>query len=207
EFVYEGYVTDEWADEGPFLDLTDTYDAVRKQRVLKITKIHHRDKAIHHILLPGGLEHKMLMGMPREPTIFNEVNKVSDCVDVNITPGGCSWLHGVVSIKKKSDSEVSAVIDSAFNGHKSMKHVVVVDADIDVNNMLEVEWAIATRVQGDRDIYIKKNQKGSSLDPSSDPNTRITSKVGIDATIPVRERGKGKYEKGEYKKVELKDYF
>jgi len=51
--------------------------------------------------LPGGLEHKTLMGMPREPTIYNEVAKVCDVKDVYITPGGCSWLHGAVSIRKR----------------------------------------------------------------------------------------------------------
>ncbi|MCK4714594.1 MAG: UbiD family decarboxylase, partial [Candidatus Aenigmarchaeota archaeon] len=75
-------------------------------------------------------------------------------------------------------------IDAAFRGHKSMKHVIVVDDDIDIHNPAEVEWAIATRFQGDRDAVIRSKEKGSSLDPSSDLETRETTKVGIDATIP-----------------------
>ena len=58
---------------------------------MKITKMYHRNGALWHVLLPGGLEHKVLMGMPREPTIFNEVSKVCECKGVNLTPGGA---HG-----------------------------------------------------------------------------------------------------------------
>ena len=105
EFAFEGRITSELHDEGPFVDLTETYDIVRKQQVMKVTKMHHRNDALWHVLLPGGLEHKVLMGMPREPTIFSEVNKVCECRRVNITPGGCSWLHAAVSIKKKSEDD------------------------------------------------------------------------------------------------------
>ncbi len=204
EFVYEGVVTKEEVDEGPFLDLTGTYDIIRKQRVFKITKIHHRNNAVHHVLLPGGAEHKILMGMPKEPTIWKEVNKVTECTGVNLTEGGCSWLHAVVSIKKKNKDEGSKAITASFIGHKSLKHVVIVDDDIDVHNMKDVEWAIATRFQAERDILILKDQKGSSLDPSSNPETRATTKVGLDATMPLE--GKDRFRKEEYKKLKIEDY-
>jgi UbiD family decarboxylase len=123
------------------------------------------------------------MGMPREPTIFREVSKVCDCRDVSITPGGCSWLHAVVSIRKKGPEDGKKAIEAAFKGHASLKHVWVVDDDIDIHNPHEVEWAMATRFQGDKNMIIKK-EKGSSLDPSSDLETRMTAKVGFDLTIP-----------------------
>ncbi|RLF44228.1 MAG: UbiD family decarboxylase, partial [Thermoplasmata archaeon] len=94
EIIMIAEITDEMHDEGPFLDLTETFDIVRKQKVAKIKKIYAKEKAIYHALLPGGLEHKTLMGTPKEPTIFYEVSKVCDVKDVYITPGGCSWLHG-----------------------------------------------------------------------------------------------------------------
>jgi len=205
EFAFEAKITKELHDEGPFVDLTETYDVVRKQQVMKITKMYHRNNAMWHVLLPGGREHKVLMGMPREPTIFNEVNKVCECKSVNITPGGCSWLHAAVSIKKRSEDDGKKAIDAAFAGHKSLKHVVIVDEDIDVDNPMEVEWAIATRVQADKRVVIKTKQKGSSLDPSADPHTYETSKMGIDATKPLVAHGKN-FEKARWKKVELKEY-
>ncbi len=204
EFVYEAVVTKEEADEGPFLDLTGTYDIIRKQRVFRITKIHHRKDAIHHVLLPGGAEHKILMGMPKEPTIWREVNKIAECTGVNITQGGCSWLHAAVSIKKMNEDDGSKAITAAFNGHKSLKHVVIVDEDVNVNNMEEVEWAVATRLQGDRDILILKDQKGSSLDPSANPETMVTAKVGFDATMPLK--GKEKFKKESYNKINTGEY-
>ncbi len=205
EFAFEGRITKELHDEGPFIDLTETYDIVRKQQVMKITRMHHRNDALWHVLLPGGLEHKVLMGMPREPTIFNEVNKVCDCRGVNLTPGGCSWLHAVVSIKKGSEDDGRNAIEAAFAGHKSLKHVVIVDEDIDIYDPLDVEWAIATRVQADKDMIVKTKQIGSSLDPSADAHTYETTKMGIDATKPLIAKGKN-FEKTGWKKVGPKRY-
>ncbi len=205
EFAFEGRITKELHDEGPFIDLTETYDVVRKQQVMKITKMYHRNGALWHVLLPGGLEHKVLMGMPREPTIFNEVSKVCECKGVNLTPGGCSWLHAVVSIKKRSEDDGRKAIEAAFAGHKSLKHVLIVDEDINIYDTLDVEWAIATRVQADKDIIIKTKQIGSSLDPSADAHTYETTKMGVDATKPLIAKGKN-FEKTGWKKVDAKEY-
>jgi 2,5-furandicarboxylate decarboxylase 1 len=176
-------LTGELHDEGPFLDLTETFDIVRKQRVAKVKKIYVKKGAMYHALLPGALEHRVLMGMPREPTIYREVAKVCEVKDVLVTPGGCSWLHGAVSIHKKNPDDGRKAIEAAFKGHKSMKHVFVVDDDIDIHNPSEIEWAMATRFQADKNM-ITKREKGSSLDPSSDMETQMTCKVGFDLTIP-----------------------
>ena len=205
EFAFEARITREMVNEGPFVDLTDTYDIVRRQQVMEVKKIHARKDAIFHVLLPGGMEHKVLMGMPREPTIFNEVNRVAECRGVSITPGGCSWLHGVVAIKKKNEDDGKKAIEAAFRGHASMKHVVVVDDDVNIHKMEEVEWAIATRFQGDRGLVVKPHEKGSSLDPSANPETRETTKVGVDATAPLKNRES--FNRAKYKKVDAKDYF
>lgn len=205
EFVFEARISNEFHDEGPFVDLTETYDIVRSQRIVEFGKVHHRKNPIWHVLLPGGLEHKLLMGMPREPTIYNEVAKVAQCTGVNITPGGCSWLHAVVGIKKKGEDDGKKAIAAAFAGHKSLKHVAIVDDDIDIYNPMEVEWAIATRLQADKDAVILSGQKGSSLDPSADPNTYATAKMGIDATKPLVAHGKN-FTKAEWKKVNPQDY-
>ena len=205
EIIMIAEMTDEMHDEGPFLDLTETPDIVRKQRVAKIKKIFVKKNPIYHALLPGGLEHKLLMGMPREPTIFREVSKVCECKDVLITPGGCSWLHAAVSIRKKAPDDGQKAIEAAFKGHKSLKHVWVVDDDINIHNPNEIEWAMATRFQGDRDIITKK-EKGSSLDPSSDFETRETTKMGFDLTIPAGRDTKD-FKKPELPmKLNVKDY-
>ncbi len=175
----------ELSEEGPFIDITGTLDIVRKQPVFTVEKIWVKKNTIFQALLPGGLEHKMLMGTPREPTIFNEVNKVTKCLDVLISPGGCSWLHGIVKIEKQSEEDGKKAIQAAFKGHSSMKHCFVVSEDINIFDEKEIEWSMATRFQANKDLIIMENQKGSSLDPSADPNTRITTKVGFDLTKPI----------------------
>ena len=205
EFAFEAKITKEMHDEGPFVDLTETYDIVRSQHVVQFGRVHHRKNPIWHVLLPGCLEHKLLMGMPREPTIYNEVSKVAPCTGVNVTPGGCSWLHAVVGIRKKREDDGKKAIAAAFAGHKSLKHVVIVDEDVDIHDPAAVEWAIATRVQADKDIVILSGQKGSSLDPSADPNTYMTAKMGIDATKPLVAHGKV-FAKAEWAKANPDDY-
>ncbi|RLF31276.1 MAG: UbiD family decarboxylase, partial [Thermoplasmata archaeon] len=92
--------------------------------------------------------------------------------------------------------------------HKSMKHVVIIDEDVDIYSSNAVEWAIATRFQGDKDLVVKPDQPGSSLDPSAkhEPGKKtLTTKVGVDATIPTGV-DKKKYEVVKYKKVDIDDY-
>lgn len=192
DIVITAELTGELHDEGPFLDLTETFDIIRKQRVAQVKKIYMRKGAMYHALLPGGLEHKVLMGMPREPTIYREVAKVCDVKDVLVTPGGCSWLHGAVSIRKKNSDDGRKAIEAAFKGHKSMKHVFIVDDDINIHDPNEIEWAMATRFQADKNMIMKR-EKGSSLDPSSDMETQMTCKVGFDLTIP--EGGKKEFKR------------
>lgn len=191
QFVLEGKVYLNLTHaEGPFVDLTETYDVVRQEPVFVVQAITHRKDAFWHALLPGGLEHKVLMGMPREPTIYKKVNEVVRCLDVHINPGGCSWLHAIVQIKKQNEDDGVKAIRAAFAGHKSCKHVFVVDDDIDIYNPLDVEWAMATRFQGDRDLLIMGRETGSSLDPSSEAGSHLTAKVGFDLTKPLHAHGK-----------------
>ena len=208
EIVLEGRITKEKTTEGPFLDTTGTIDRIRQQPIIEIKCVTHREKPIYQTLLPGRREHQFLMGMPKEPTIFNEVNKVCECKDVYITPGGCSWLHAVVQIKKKNQDDGKKAISAAFEGHKSLKHCVIVDDDIDIYNPHDVEWAIATRFQADKNVVILPNQPGSSLDPSGDlteGKKATTCKMGLDATIPFGKTDKS-FTKEQYRKVDLNKF-
>jgi len=198
--------TGDMHNEGPFVDLTETPDIIRKQPVARIKRVFIRDDSVFHALLPSGPEHKVLMGMPREPTIFNSVSKVVECKDVFMSHGGGSWLHGVVSITKKNEDDGLKAIDAAFKGHASMKHVWIVDDDIDVTQPQAVEWAMATRFQANKDMVVKTGVKGSSLDPSADPTTRGTVKVGFDCTIPLN-RNRDDFNKTKRgMKVNLEEY-
>ncbi len=105
--------------------------------------------------------------------------------DINVTLGGCAFWHAVISIKKQPGEGKNALL--AALSVMDLKHVVVVDDDIDVFDPTDVEWAIATRVQGDRDIMIIGNARAKPLDPSLPQGFGVVptgAKVGIDATIP-----------------------
>jgi 2,5-furandicarboxylate decarboxylase 1 len=203
EFVIEGTIyLDKTYDEGPFVDLTETYDIIRQEPVLEVKAITHRRDAIWQALLPGALEHKLLMGMPREPTIFRKVNEVTRCLDVNVDPGGCSWLHAIVQIDKQSEDDGKKAIEAAFAGHSSCKHVFVVDKDIDIYDPQQVEWALATRFQGDRDLVFRTLAPGSSLDPSAQAGTQVTARVGFDLTAPLETSGKS-FQRVNFPEVDL----
>jgi 2,5-furandicarboxylate decarboxylase 1 len=208
ELILEGRITRQLASEGPFPDLTGTLDGVRQQPVIEIDCITHRREPIYHALLPAGLEHKLLMGMPREPTIYAAVAEAVQPLNVCVTPGGSSWLHAVVQIEKRGPDDGQRAIEAAFRGHSSLKHVVVVDRDVDPFNPMEVEWAIATRFQADSDLLVWTEQPGSSLDPSGRqlPGQKArTAKMGLDATIPWGRDRRG-FERVQYGGADLTDY-
>ena len=183
DYVIEGRLTSEMVDEGPFVDITGTYDVVRKQPVFQVDRLYERKDAVLHLVLPGGLEHYLLMGLPREPVIFRTVRQVVPRVHaVRLTEGGCCWLHGVISITKNKEGDGMNAALAAFTGHPSMKQVIVVDKDIDVFDDRAVEWAVASRFQASRGLIVVNNAAGSSLDPSAEGTT---SKIAIDATMPL----------------------
>lgn len=191
EIVIEGRLTDQLVDEGPFVDITLTYDKVRKQPLIVIDNIYVNEDPLFHIILPGGREHQIFMGFPREAMIWDNVRKVvPKVVKVRLTRGGGGWLHAVISIVKNVDGDAKNAILAAFAAHPSLKHVVVVDPDVDPDNLVEVEWAIATRFQAHKDLVLITNARGSTLDPSAQDG--LTSKLGIDATKPLNEE---KYDK------------
>ena len=183
DYVLEGRITLRETKEGPFVDITGTYDFERQQPVIEIDRIRSCKDPMMHVLLPGGWEHYLLMGLPREPMIFKTVRQAVPGVrNVRLTEGGCCWLNGVVSIKQNKVGDGVNAGMAALSGHTSMKNVIVVDEDIDIFNDREVEWAVATRMQADRIITIP-HAAGSSLDPSSHGGP--TWKVIYDATIPL----------------------
>lgn len=187
EIAIEGEISlEESEDEGPFVDLTGTYDIVRRQPVVKVDKVYGREGAIYHALLPGGPEHAILMGLPYEAKIREWVSATVPTVrDVRLTPGGCGWFHAVISIEKQAEGDGKNALLAAFAAHPSLKHAVVVDSDIDISDPVSVEWAIATRFQGDRGLVMIRGARGSSLDPSADQEALTTTKLGFDATRPL----------------------
>ena len=110
EFVLEGRLTRKLDREGPFVDLTETRDFERQEPVFVVDCITHRKDAMYQALIPGRFEHKILMGMPKEPTIYDEVSKVVDCKNVLVTMGGGSWLHSSIQMMEKKQSRLLLMV-------------------------------------------------------------------------------------------------
>ena len=173
--------------EGPFVDLTDTYDIIRDQPIITLEKMHiKKENPKYHGIIPAGFEHKLLQGLPQEPRIYKAVkNAVPTVQNVVLTEGGCCWLDAVISINKQTEGDGKNAIMAALSAHPSLKHCVVVDTDINIFDAQDVEYAIATRVKGDRDIMIVPNVRGSSLDPVAEQDG-TTTKIGVDATKSLK---------------------
>lgn len=188
DIILEGKISvTETTSEGPFVDLTDTYDIIRDQPIITLSKMHiKKDNPCYHAILPAGFEHKLLQGLPQEPRIYKSVkNAVPTVETVALTEGGCCWLHAVISINKQTEGDGKNAIMAALSAHPSLKHAVVVDTDVNVFDPQDVEYAIATRVKADRDIMIVPNVRGSSLDPVAESDG-TTTKLGVDATKSLK---------------------
>ena len=171
--------------EGRFGEFTRLMGGLHWNPLVRIKAISMRKDAIYYNLhMPW--ENTWLAAPTRYTAIRQALKTAGVTVkDINVTLGGCAFWHAVISIKKQPGEGKNALL--AALSVMDLKHVVVVDDDIDVNDPTEVEWAIATRVQGDRDIMIVPNARAKPLDPSLPQGAGVVptgTKVGIDATIP-----------------------
>lgn len=187
EIVLEGEILPTgWTQpEGRFGEFTRLMGGLHWNPVVRINAVTMRRDAIYYALhMPW--ENTWLMAPTRYTQIRRALKTAGVQVkDINVTLGGCGFWHAVVSIKKQAGEGKNALL--AALSVMDLKHVVVVDDDIDVFNAMDVEWAIATRVQGDRDVIIIPGSRAKPLDPSlavTPPGVVPTgAKVGIDATI------------------------
>jgi 2,5-furandicarboxylate decarboxylase 1 len=171
--------------EGRFGEFTRLMGGLHWNPLVRIKAISRRRDAIYYNLhMPW--ENTWLAAPTRYAAIRAALKTAGVQVkDINVTLGGCAFWHAVISIKKQPGEGKNALL--AALSVMDLKHVVVVDDDIDVNDPTEVEWAIATRVQGDRDVMIVANARAKPLDPSLPQGYGVVptgAKVGIDATIP-----------------------
>lgn len=170
--------------EGPFGEFPQYYGERANRHVMQVDAVTHRRNPIFHTIVGGGLEHLLLGAIPREATILATLQRnFPNVQDVHLGLGGVGRYHLYIKLKKTQDGEGKNVLLGAFAAHYDIKHAVVVDTDVDIHNPAEVEWAIATRFQADRDTVIIGNSQGSKLDPSA--SNGVGAKMGLDATIPT----------------------
>jgi 2,5-furandicarboxylate decarboxylase 1 len=170
--------------EGPFGEFPQYYGQRAERHVVEIDALTSRESPIFHTIVGGGLEHLLLGGIPREASFLAGLRRSFPCVrDVHLSRGGTCRYHLYVQVERPAPGEAKNVILGALGTHYDIKHVTVVDTDVDVHDPTEVEWAVATRFQADRDLVVVSGSQGSKLDPSTAEG--VGAKMGLDATVPV----------------------
>jgi 2,5-furandicarboxylate decarboxylase 1 len=187
EIVIEGEVLPGVREvEGPFGEFPGTYGPQRVRWVVDVKAVTRRSTPIYQDIFVGHRDVWVLGSFPKEGSIFNRIKGVVPTVKaVHLPPSGVGRFHCYISIDKKVDGESKQAAFIALGACDFVKHVFVVDADVDVYREDEVMWAVATRVQADQDVDIIRNAKGNALDPSQTDDI-MGAKMIVDATNPVR---------------------
>jgi 2,5-furandicarboxylate decarboxylase 1 len=179
EMILEGEILPhERTPEGPFGEFTGYSLGERQREVLKARAITYRRDAIFQDITVGHLDHLMLSTTPIEANLYRAVRAMVPTVKAVRVPAPFTCY---VSIEQRISGQAKNAILAVLGADLYMKRVVIVDHDVDIFNDRQVNWAIATRCQPDRDILIVSNARGSDLDPSTKEDGN-TAKWGVDAT-------------------------
>ena len=186
EVVLEGTIDPaETEPEGPFGEFPGTYAPRRPNPVIRLSAVSTRKNPIFQMIVGGRHpEHLVTGAIAREAGLYEAIQSVVPGVTaVQLTEGGTCRFHAVVSIRKRFPGEGRLAILTAFAKQELIKHVIVVDDDIDISDPLDVEWAVATRMRAHEDMVIVPGMKSNPVDPMS--TARTITKLGIDATLMV----------------------
>ncbi|SCZ04649.1 UbiD family decarboxylase [Alkaliphilus peptidifermentans] len=207
EIVLEGIMPPNKREiEGPFGELMGYYGAVGPHPIVEVKTVMHRNNPIFQTAFPCREEH-LSNGLIREVELYTSVKSLVDVKDVNVTVAGGCRFHAFVSINKRSDGDGKSAILGALASSKDVKHVVIVDNDVDIYDPSDIEWAIATRMQASQDLVIIPGALGSGLEPSHTLRG-VTDKVGIDATRPLGDAAR-RFERAiipGYEDIDIKKY-
>ena len=186
EMVIEGRILPHIRrEEGPFGEFTGHAVSKDERQVIEVTAITYRKNYIFQDVHAGYTEHKLMGAVPREAALIKAVHQTVPTVKNVCMPvsGNCRF-HAYVSIAKRTPGQAKNAICAAFAADMLLKHVIIVDDDIDVFDEEQVLWAVSNRFQADRGLVVISNAQGSELDPSAGPGG-VNAKMGLDATKPL----------------------
>jgi UbiD family decarboxylase len=188
EIVIEGEVlAHEREPEGPFSEFTGYASFRSTQNVFVAKRLRMRRDAIFHSVVSGmSQDHILVSCITREGEILNTLRRnLPNVKAVHVPHTTCGAFMAFISMKKTSAGEPQQAIMAALGTEFYTKYVIVVDDDVDVFNLADVMWAVATRVRAEKDIVFIPGAKGAILDPTSDAEDFTLTKMGIDATKPL----------------------
>lgn len=187
EIIIEGEIlAGEREPEGPFGEFTGYASFRSTQNVFVAHRVRMRRDAMFHSIVSGmSRDHILISCVTREGEIMNTLRRnLPNVTAVHVPHVTCGGLMAFVSMRKMNEGEPQQAVMAALGTDFYTKYVVVVDDDVDVFDLNDVMWAIATRVRAEKDIFFIPGAKGAILDPTSDPETFTLTKMGIDATRP-----------------------
>ena len=172
--------------EGPFGEFTGYASYRSTQNVLIARRVRMRRDAMFHSVVSGmSRDHILVSCITREGEILNALKRnLPNVRAVHVPHTTCGAFMAIISMKKTAEGEPQVAMMATMGTELYTKYVIVVDDDVDIFNMNDVMWAIATRVRAEKDIVFVPNAKSAILDPTSDPKTFTVTKMGIDATRP-----------------------
>ena len=215
EVVIEGRIPPgSFDNDGPFAEYAGYYGAPMNVPAIEVTAITRRRDPIWHDLFPSFREHTQVGVLGREAQLYRRIREiVPNLGGVHLPPSGANFWHCYVSIRKRAQGEGKLAGLAVLGSNYDVKHVIVVDDDIDIYDDQEVLWAVATRVQADVDCSIVTNSFGAHLDPTAYGETRsergpMTTKVIIDTTRPLSRQFAERVRpaKDLWDSVDLRDY-
>ena len=176
--------------EGPFSEFTGYASHRSTQNVFVAKRVRMRRDAMYHSVVSGmSQDHILVSCITREGEILNALRRnLPNVRAVHVPHTTCGAFMAFVSMKKTAEGEPQMAMMATFGTELYTKYVIVVDDDVDIFNINDVIWAVATRVRAEKDITLIPSAKGAILDPTSDPETFTLTKMGIDATRPGRPR-------------------
>lgn len=169
--------------DGPFGEFPQYYGSSDDAHMIQIDAITHRAEPLYHTIVGGGLEHLIIGAIPREASLLEQLRgNYPNILDLHLSFGGTCRYNLVIKIEAKYGGQAKNIIMAAFGAHFDIKQVTVVDEDVDIHDADEVQWAVSTRFQADRDLVVIPGAQGSKLDHTGADG--ITAKMGLDATVP-----------------------
>jgi UbiD family decarboxylase len=192
EMVLEGYLDERGhvEPEGPYGEFLGYYGGVKRNPIFHLTAITRRRDAVFQTATIGGramaqTDTAQLCALRTEVTAWRAIEMaVRELKAVYATPATGGMFNLRVALQQRVPGEARNAMAAAFACQANIKHVFVVDPDIDVYSDQQMDWALATRFQADRDLMVASGFRAMPLDPSLE-GSRTGSKLGFDLTLPL----------------------
>jgi UbiD family decarboxylase len=188
EIIIEGEILNGVREpEGPFSEFTGYASYRSTQHVFVAHRIRMRGDAMYHAVVSGmSRDHILVSCITREGEILNALRRnLPNVRNVHVPHTTCGAFMAFISMKKTADGEPQMAIMATLGTELYTKYVIVVDDDVDIFDLNDVMWAVATRVRAEKDIFFIPGAKAAILDPTSDPENFTVTKMGVDATRPT----------------------